>query len=100
MPVSLQAAVPDCLGELTGLTKLILDGNGLKSLPASIGSLSELNTLNMANTQLTELPESIYGLKILKKLNLSGNQISADQLKTLAERLPDCNIKYIREPNV
>lgn len=38
-------AVPDAIGQLTGLTRLILTGNRLTALPASIGQLTSLRVL-------------------------------------------------------
>lgn len=86
-------AVPDCIGELRGLDKLFLDGNTIGALPESIGQLTELSVLDVSNNQLSSLPESIYGMQNLKKLTVTGNKLSAEQLKTLAERLPNCKIK-------
>ncbi len=86
-------AVPDCIGDLGGLEKLIIDGNAITALPETLGQLSKLTVLDVSDNQLSSLPESIYTLQNLKKLTVTGNKLSAEQMKTLAERLPNCKIK-------
>ena len=56
------AVLPDaanaCIGELTNLKKLSLDGNKIATLPASIGRLTALETLVLDNNDLTSTIEN------------------------------------------
>jgi tetratricopeptide (TPR) repeat protein len=85
--------VPDCIGELSLLEKLNLNGNSISTLPESIGNLIGLTHLNISDNQLTMLPEGIYGLTSLKKIVVSDNNLGPDVMQKLSERLPDCKIK-------
>ncbi len=75
--------VPELIGQLTNLKKLVLGGdfwrdarNRLKELPDAIAQLTQLESLDLSFNQLTELPEAIGALTQLRTLNLSGNQLT------------------------
>lgn len=55
---------PD-IGELNGLTSLILSYNHLQSLPDSICKLSELRTLWLSGNRLSSLPKDFGRLRML-----------------------------------
>jgi|GEM_PF-542553 len=68
--------IPDCIGNLKNLQKIVLEYNNLKTLPASIGELSNLNELNLTSNSFTSLPEEIKNLQKLELLKLDYNQFS------------------------
>lgn len=65
------------IGELTELTKLLMNDNDLTSLPAAIGSLTNLSTLELQNNSLLSLPPEIGGLAALRTLDLRNNELDA-----------------------
>jgi len=67
--------LPDNIGDLSALTKLLLSNNEITSLPESITNLDSLKQLLLESNQLTSLPENFGKLTNLKELNLSSNQI-------------------------
>ena len=71
-------SLPASIGNLTGLTTLVLNQNLLSgSLPDSLGSLTQLVDLEMAGNQLTgSLPSSLTSLSMLVTLDLNSNSIS------------------------
>lgn len=69
--------LPESLGGLTALTRLVLVGNRLSALPEWLGSLTALTELGLGGNQLTVLPESLGNLSALTWLGLSGNRLSA-----------------------
>ncbi|CAI7752007.1 unnamed protein product, partial [Closterium sp. NIES-54] len=48
--------IPEAIGRLTSLQRLVLPTNRIERLPASIGLLSSLKALQLENNRLTELP--------------------------------------------
>jgi len=68
--------IPNSIGKLTNLEYLHLDGNSLDILQDSITLLSNLDTLSLANNQLISLPDSIGKLEKLEYLNLNANTLS------------------------
>jgi hypothetical protein len=77
LPGNRLTALPESIGELTGLTALNLPGNRLTALPESIGRLRGLTELDAAQNELASLPESIGELTGLTTLNLPGNRLTA-----------------------
>ena len=68
-------SLPESIGRLSNLQKLIISNNNLISLPESIGKLSNLEYLYLYNNNLTSLPESIGSLSNLKELYLYYNNL-------------------------
>src|SRR5271165_917630 len=66
------SALPESIGQLSGLQELYLSHNQLSALPESIGRLSGLQELNLSRNQLSALPESIGQLSRLQELYLSN----------------------------
>jgi len=58
------------------LEELDISGNALKELPQSLGGLRRLNRLLMPNNDLTALPESLAGMEQLRHLDAANNQLS------------------------
>ena len=71
----LYGSLPASIGNLTGLTMLILNTNLLfGELPASIGQLTNLVDLEIAGNQLSgALPPSLGSLTLLDTLDLNNN---------------------------
>ena len=69
--------LPEWIGELTTLERLVLDIGRLTKLPDSIGNLKNLKFLSIKANNLTKLPDSIGNLKRLMILDLSSNDISS-----------------------
>jgi Leucine-rich repeat (LRR) protein len=54
--------LPACLGQISGLVQLGLEGNSLQQLePEALQGLSRLQTLALQDNQLSQLPESLGG---------------------------------------
>ena len=70
--------IPECIGDLTALKYLSLEGNKLNgNIPESIGKLTSLEKLSLMSNELNgNIPESIGNLTSLKQLFLSSNQLS------------------------
>jgi hypothetical protein len=69
--------LPDSLGRLTRMRKLMLANNHLASLPSSLAAMRELELLRLANNQLKELPAWLYELPRLTWLAIAGNPFVA-----------------------
>ncbi len=85
----LSGGIPEVLGDLTNLRKLILPSNELDGLiPAALGNLTNLRTLNLSSNRLSgAIPVGFGNLTNLTELVLSGNQLSgsiSDELGRLS----------------
>ncbi len=69
--------IPESIGSIKNLERLVLLGNKIKQLPDSIGQLSNLIELYIGGNKLTSLPESIGDLKNLKILELYSNKLKS-----------------------
>mgnify|MGYP001796531302 CR=1 FL=1 len=69
--------LPQEIGQLTHLEKLLCAGNQLTVLPKEIGQLKKLKNLDCSNNQLTRIPKEIGQLVSLKKLNYAKNRLTA-----------------------
>ncbi len=83
-------SIPECIGQLTQLTHLILSYNNLRTLPEGIGQLKLLQKIDLTNNELQTLPVTIGRLAQLKTLNLGNNRLetlsdSIGQLTLLQE---------------
>ena len=67
--------IPETIGKLKYLKKLILKRNHLNYLPESIGKLTSLKELDLSYNKFYEIPQIISTIKSLEKLNLKGNKI-------------------------
>ncbi|KAH3885315.1 hypothetical protein DPMN_009309 [Dreissena polymorpha] len=67
--------VPDGIGKLSSLTKLVLCNNALEELTPEVGKLTSLKLLNVSNNKLKSVPVEIQNLNELDTLNLSINQL-------------------------
>eukprot|EP00752_Nemacystus_decipiens_P016381 g14643.t1 len=76
---NLRGRIPEELGKLSALHKLVLYGNQLPgAIPPELGDLGELRKLWLSNNQLTgPIPAELGNLHALKQLLLFDNQLSA-----------------------
>ncbi|XP_072980775.1 plant intracellular Ras-group-related LRR protein 7 isoform X1 [Typha angustifolia] len=77
--------LPTNLGNLRTLKFLILDGNQITVLPDELGSLSRLEQLSICRNSLVCLPKTIGDLHNLLLLNVSDNK-----LKSFPESIGGC----------
>ncbi len=62
--------IPESVGNLTNLRRLLLAGNWLTTLPDTIGNLQKLEFLDLHNNILETLPETIKNLQSLRRLHI------------------------------
>jgi len=82
--------VPESIGDLESLHLLWLANNPLKSLPSRIGNLKKLGILSLYNTQLTEFPEELFNLPpfcLKHEFKWDNTKISADRVKDYKARI-------------
>ncbi len=80
--------LPDSIGELKRLQKLMLAGNRLTSLPDSMSACRELELIRLSANRLETLPPWLFTLPQLAWLACSGNPFTNDHLlqyESLAE---------------
>ncbi|KAL3894813.1 MAG: hypothetical protein SGCHY_005057, partial [Lobulomycetales sp.] len=68
--------IPESIGNLTSLTRLILAVNQITAIPESIGNLASLTDVDLSFNQITAIPESIGNLSSLTVLHMNNNQIT------------------------
>nr|KAJ3420708.1 hypothetical protein HK105_005351 [Polyrhizophydium stewartii] len=84
---NLIADVPEWIGTLTGLAVLcVLSQNWLGEVPDSVGELRRLTKLLLDKNQLKTLPRSLRRLEDLTELQLDGNMATADELRASMQR--------------
>lgn len=71
--------LPESMGDLNRLQKLMLAGNQLKSLPDSMANCVNLELLRISANQLTALPKWLLQLPKLSWLAYAGNPFSQDR---------------------
>jgi hypothetical protein len=67
--------VPESIGTLTSLKKLVLARNNLQVIPESIKNLNSLTELNLSHNQFQEIPQILKSLNSLERLNIKHNTI-------------------------
>lgn len=70
-------SLPESLGELAELNEIIADHNHLQSLPGSMAKLSNLEVLDVNHNELRELPPCIKKIAGLKYVNFTHNYIKS-----------------------
>ena len=70
-------SLPESIRNLQALEWLDLSQNTLTSLPDSIGNLQALKTLELSHNTLNSLPDSIGNLQALVSLDLSHNTLTS-----------------------
>ncbi len=69
--------VPESIGRLTFLKKLVLARNNLQSIPESIKNLNLLSELDLSHNQFQEIPQILKSINSLELLNLKYNNIQS-----------------------
>lgn len=67
------AQLPDSIGDLVHLQKLMLAGNELQNLPSSMSNCRALELLRISANKLSAFPDVLLGLPKLAWLAFSGN---------------------------
>ncbi|KAH9725885.1 ADP-ribosyl cyclase/cyclic ADP-ribose hydrolase [Citrus sinensis] len=80
--------LPDELGNLQALNRLIIDGTAIRELPEGLGQLALLSKLELKNcSELEYISSSIFKLKSVESIEISN----CSNLKGFPE-IPFCNI--------
>ncbi|WP_199312136.1 leucine-rich repeat-containing protein kinase family protein [Phormidium tenue] len=66
-------SLPESIGQLTDLQKLMLAGNQLRALPESLANCQNLELVRLAANQLEALPSQLLALPRLSWLAYAGN---------------------------
>ena len=76
--IGLSGGIPESIGELTQLEKLVLKSNNLGGeIPLSIGNLQHLTQLSLINDSLIgSIPDTIGNLQKLVRLDIVNNQLT------------------------
>lgn len=69
------SSIPESIGSLIYLKKLILRRNGLNKLPFSLRKLSQLKEIDLSYNKLKEIPHFITSLKVLEMINIRHNNV-------------------------
>ena len=85
--------LPSNLGNLTGLTSIVLYNGVLQCLPESIGQLYRLEKLFLAGNQLHSLPDTFYNLTQLNTLDVRRNKLQS--LPANVGNLPNLSVLLI-----
>lgn len=80
-------SIPESIGRMQSLKRLVLKGNRLKKVPKTIGHLENLETLDLSHNELSSLPKSIENLKNLQQLNLYWNNFEFEELDGMKQKL-------------
>lgn len=66
-------SIPESIGSLTHLKKLILRRNNLKKLPISMKKLTLIKELDISYNKFNKIPQFLISLNNLEKLNIKHN---------------------------
>mmetsp|Transcript_36270 Transcript_36270/g.76961 ORF Transcript_36270/g.76961 Transcript_36270/m.76961 type:complete len:297 (+) Transcript_36270:14-904(+) len=69
------ASLPESVGDLVGLKKLIISSNKLNILPLALGKLTSLQELRASDNSVVELPDCFGSLDMLAEVDLAGNNL-------------------------
>lgn len=70
------SSLPESIGRLSGLRKLMLANNRLPNLPASLALCKQLELVRLSRNNLDEFPSWLFNMPRLSWLALSGNPAS------------------------
>ncbi|KAF0910866.1 hypothetical protein E2562_004825 [Oryza meyeriana var. granulata] len=88
--------IPQEIGRLVNMQRLVLAGNLVENIPANIGYLRNLKILTLDRNRISVLPEELGSLSNLQQLSISQNSLSClpKSVGDLRNKLPD---KFARE---
>lgn len=81
-------SLPDELGQLQDLQKIMLSGNRLHSLPASLAACDRLELVRIASNRFRELPSWLLHMPSLAWLAFSGNPLTDIHTEASIRRIP------------
>ncbi|MFK3798955.1 leucine-rich repeat-containing protein kinase family protein [Pseudomonas sp. NPDC088444] len=81
-------SLPDELGQLQDLQKIMLSGNRLHSLPASLAACDRLELVRIASNRFRELPSWLLQMPSLAWLAFSGNPLTDIHTEASIRRIP------------
>jgi Leucine-rich repeat (LRR) protein len=81
-------AIPEQIGSLVNLEKLVIRGCDAKSIPASIGNCVKLGKFEFQGGSLGDIPETIGNLGALKKLRISIYPEDSEENKDTGYAVP------------
>lgn len=85
-------SLPESLGRLSGLRKLMLANNRLDRLPESLAACRELELIRLSRNNLANFPDWIFTLPKLSWLALSGNPASDTSAKIVQNSIHSSDI--------
>jgi hypothetical protein len=85
-------AIPESIGQFSGLTRLSLFGNNLAKLPAAMAKMKQLKILHVEVNPLSTVMPTVKGLVFLEELGIAKTSISAAEQTQLTELLPNCKV--------
>ena len=65
--------LPESIGDMRSLARLLLDDNALQAVPASVGRLARCEELGLSANRLASLPDALGELRALRALRLNSN---------------------------
>lgn len=93
--------LPDTIGSLVHLQKLMLAGNRLRELPPALAHCTRLQLLRISANQLTHLPDWLLAMPALAWLAFAGNPLGSTAAAPLPDpSLPDPSLPGIKLPCV
>jgi len=78
------------LASCFAIKELDLDANNLSDISA-LAALTSLNSLSLENNNISDL-SPLYTLTLLDTLYIRGNPVSAEQIASLQQILPNCTV--------
>jgi hypothetical protein len=86
--------LPEEVGRLQKLKRLILSDNGPTLDLTNITRISNLEYLNLDGCELERLPDRIGDLKHLRELEAVGNNFSPAERARIKKALPGCKVRF------
>lgn len=99
--IGLSGGIPESIGELTQLEKLVLKSNNLGGeIPLSIGNLQHLTQLSLINDSLIGfIPDTIGNLQKLVRLDIVNNQLTGVIPNSIGD-LTTLQYLYLKDNNL
>jgi Leucine rich repeat len=70
------SVIPDCIGHLQQLRKLLISFNKISVIPDCVGNLQQLQILYIGHNEISVIPDCIGNLQQLEMIYIGYNQIS------------------------
>lgn len=92
--------LPESMGDLTKLQKLMLAGNELTIIPESMAKCRALQLVRLSANKLVELPQFIFELPKLAWLAFSGNPFSVEFASAQAAEIPAVSFDDVEQHEI